>query len=50
MIADLNEGRPYHEDLKLVNNIDGNLDILDKKLSALLEKHPELKERTDKDE
>lgn len=43
VIADLNEERPYHEDLKLVNNIDSNLDILDKKLSALIEKHPELR-------
>ena len=43
VIDDLNHGRPYHQNLQLVNNIDSNLDSLAKKVDEIYEKHPELR-------
>ena len=42
VIENLNEGRPYHRDLELVNNIDRNLDRLSAQLDELEKAHPEI--------
>ena len=49
VIEDLNEGRPYHKNLQLVNNIDGNVDVLAEQLDELLKEHPEIKEEMEDD-
>ena len=49
VIADLNEGRPYHKNLQTVNNIDGNLDDLAAQLDDLIKEHPEIKEELEED-
>ena len=50
VIDDLNNGRPYHENLRLVNNIDSNIDSLVEKVDKIYEEHPELrKEEKDDD-
>lgn len=43
VIEDLNNGRPYEKSLELVNNVDSNCDVLQKRIEQLLEEHPELK-------
>jgi hypothetical protein len=44
VIDDLNSGRPYHQNLKYVNNVDGACEKLDRQINELYEKYPELKE------
>ena len=44
VIDDLNEGKPYFDDLQKVNNVDHNCDVLNKKIKALEEENPELKQ------
>lgn len=50
LVKALNEGRSYHEELKLVNNIDGNLDTLAAQLEELEMEHPEIMEEADEEE
>ena len=47
VIRDLNKGKPYHQNLRKVNNIDSNLDSLGKKIEKLIEEHPELKKKAE---
>lgn len=47
VIRDLNEGKPYHQNLKKVNNIDSNLDALGEKIDRLIKQHPELKKKAE---
>lgn len=44
VIDDLNSCRPYHQNLKYVNNVDGACEKLDRQINELYEKYPELKE------
>ena len=44
VIEALNEGRPYHQELELVNNIDRNLDHMGAQLEELKKAHPEILE------
>jgi hypothetical protein len=50
VIADLNNGRPYHQNLQLVNNIDSNLDSLAEKVDKIYEEHPELRKEEEDDD
>ena len=50
VIDDLNNGRPYHQNLQQVNNIDSNLDSLNEKIEKILEEHPELKKEMGQDD
>lgn len=50
VIDDLNNGRPYHKNLDIVNNIDSNIDLLEEKINKIYEEHPELKEEESEDE
>ena len=47
VIKDLNQGKPYHQNLKKVNNIDSNLDSLGGKIEKLIQEHPELKKKAE---
>ena len=47
VIRALNEGKPYHQNLKKVNNIDSNLDALGEKIDRLIKQHPELKKEAE---
>lgn len=47
VIRDLNKGKPYHQNLRKVNNIDSNLDSLGEKIEKLIEEHPELKKKAE---
>lgn len=47
VIRDLNKGKPYHQNLRKVNNIDSNLDSLGKKIVKLINEHPELKKKAE---
>lgn len=42
VIEDLNTGKPYHENLELVNNVDSNLDRLGERMDAIKKAHPEI--------
>ena len=43
VIDDLNNGRPYHQNLQLVNNIDSNLDSMCQQVEKIYDEHPELR-------
>lgn len=47
VIKDLNQGKPYHQNLKKVNNVDSNLDSLGEKIEKLIQEHPELKKKAE---
>lgn len=47
VIRNLNKGKPYHQNLRKVNNIDSNLDSLGEKIEKLIEEHPELKKKAE---
>lgn len=50
VIDDLNNGRPYHQNLQLVNNIDSNIDSLAQKVDKIYDEHPELRKEDPDDE
>ncbi len=44
VIEDLNNGKPYHENLKLVNNINASCGLLSSRIEEIEKAHPELVE------
>lgn len=47
VIRDLNNGKPYHQNLEKVNNVNSNLDALAKQIDELIKAYPEVKKKAE---